>query len=389
MKCQSNLSRVLLFSPGFLLVFLAIPAAVLLNVFLKLGVPLIDFRLMMVNNICFAFLVACRLLAHLARLGKATRYGEEPRPEQEGFLWEGSSDSARGKLSGAGFSFNAGGVYGEKRDFGYLGVVIFYTGLLVMLAVGCWDNLHQFSAVLLDGAGPATKLSRLDSYRTVSRGVMMRKLDALPQLKILSQILPDSTYPKGATEVALVPEEGKPVTTLLLPGEPLPYGPYDVSMSKLVYMSEIVVKGRDGQLLYDGMVQLDPLVKKRGDFRFYGMFQGDVVGGGVYYNPGKKEMMMVVSRNGQRVVADLTFQVEQQVTAGEYTLSCARMGQWSEIHVEHRRHKQFLVLGGIIALFGLAIRLFVRPQRVWLEEAQGGCSVVSIGSETRQLLQAQ
>jgi hypothetical protein len=389
MNCVSRLSRFVLFSPGFLLLFLIIPLAVVLNLVLKLGVPLVDFRLMLVNNLCFAAIVACRLALYLSRARKEIRYGAGGRPLEEGCRFPVSADGARGVFTKAGYAFDPGGGYGEKRDFGYLGTVIFYAGLLLLLAVGCWDNLHQFSGVLLDGIGPATKLSRGESYRSISKGILSHKLDSLPELRILSQILPDSTYPKGATEVALLPEKGEPVTTLLLPGVPLRYGPYDVYMSKLVYMPEIVVRGKDGVLLFDDLVQLDPLVKKRGDFAFYGVFQGGIVGGGIYYNPEKSQMMMVVSRNNQRVVADLTFQVDQQVTAGEYTLSCAKLGQWTEIHVVHRRHKELLMIGGIIALLGLAIRIAIKPQRVWLEEAEGGCSVTAVGGESRKLLQAE
>ena len=127
-------------------------------------------------------------------------------------------------------------------------------------------------------------------------------------------------------------------------------------------------------------------MQKRGVYSFYGLFQGVILGGGVYYQPEKNMLMVVISRGNEKVVTDLAFQVDQQVVKGDYILSCAKMGQWSEIHVIHRRHKGLLVVGGIIAVIGLLLRIAIRPQRVWLEEAPEGCGVKVVGKEAIKLL---
>ena len=100
-------------------------------------------------------------------------------------------------------------------------------------------------------------------------------------------------------------------------------------------------------------------------------------------------MMVVISRGGKKVVADLVFQVDQQAVQGDYILSCAKMGQWSEIHVVHRRHKAIIWLGGIIAVIGLAMRVAIRPQRVWLEEGAEGSAIRSSGKEAKKLLKVE
>ena len=38
--------------------------------------------------------------------------------------------------------------------------------------------------------------------------------------------------------------------------------------------------------------------------------------GGVYYQPEKSTLMVVISRGDKKVVTDMTFQVDQQVAAG-------------------------------------------------------------------------
>jgi hypothetical protein len=386
MNAESKLPRLILFSPWFLLVFLVLPLAVILCLTLHIELPLIGFGSLLVNNICFALLAVCRFVWYLSRAGKGIRYGATLQRPRGSFETSLSCAGATGALAGAGFAFIRGEGYGEKRDLGYLGTTFLYGGLSLLLATGCWGNLRQFSGTLLDGIGPATKLSEAGVYRSLTMGPFAAKLSLMPQLKILSQILPDHTYPKGATEIALIPEHGPPVTTVLFPGVPFHYGAYDFTMSKIVFQPELVIKAKDSRVLFDSFIQLDPLVQKRGDFSFYGSFTGDEVLGGAYFQPEKNLLMLVVTRNGKRVVADLQFQIDQQVVAGDYILSCAKLGQWSEINIVHRRHVALLWVGGFIALVGLAMRIAIRPQRVWLEESAGGCRVTAVGKETLSLI---
>jgi len=389
MKAESKLSRLILVSPWFLLIFLVIPISVILSIKFHVRIPLVGPRLLLVNNICFAFLAACRLLRYLCGLRKEVRYGAAYcRPRQLTGIQIPVTE-ARGVLSLAGYAFTADEGYGEKRDLGYLGTTVLYGGLVILLAAGCWDNMRHFSGVLLDGVGPATKLNSVESYRGLTMGPLAARPDSLPRLLILRQFLPDSTYPKGATEVVLISENGKELKTILKPGDPLRYGVYDIYMAKLVFEPQIVIKTRDSRTLFDAFVKLDPLVQKRGVFSFYGPFEGADLVGGVYYQPEQSLMMVVISRGGKKVVADLVFQVDQQAVQGDYILSCAKMGQWSEIHVVHRRHKAIIWLGGIIAVIGLAMRVAIRPQRVWLEEGAEGSTIRSSGKEAMRLLKVE
>ncbi|WP_236021892.1 cytochrome c biogenesis protein ResB [Geomesophilobacter sediminis] len=387
MKSPSFASRVLFVSPLTLIVFLIIPVAVILSFRLHLGIPFLNFNLLLANNICFALLAIVRLLWYLGRSGKEIRYGEGGRPSSA-YATELPLPEARSVLARGGFVFGADGTYGEKRDRGYLGTVLLYVGLSVVLATGSWNNLRQFAGVVLDGVGPATPLSKPEAYRSLTRGPLAPKMESLPQLRVLSQILPDSTYLRGGTEIALIPAEGKPASTVLLPPTPYVYQNYDIYMTKIVFTPEVIIKTKAGALIFDGFVQLDPLVQKRGVFSFYGPFAGDQAVGGVYYAPDKNLMMMVVTRNNQKVVGDLVFQADQEVTAGDYVLSVAKLGQWSEIHIVHHRNKALLWLGGIIAVLGLAVRLALRPQRVWLDEGEQGCRVASVGRDAKTLLAA-
>lgn len=387
MKDESKLSRLVLVSPWVLLVFLVIPILVILSLKFNLRLPLLGPGLLLANNVCFAVLSFCRLIRYIYCMGKGVRYGSslaKPRGKTEVGL---SASQARGVLENSGFSFTVDGLYGEKREIGFLGTALLYGGLTILLATGSWDNLRQFSGVILDGMGPATDLNKIGSYRSVKKGPVAKMPVSLPSMQILNQYLPDASYPMGGTEIALYSEDGKVAKTILKPRDPYKLGAYDIYMSRLVYEAEIVIRSKAaGVTLFDSIVRLEPLVQKRGAFSFYGLFQGDILGGGVYYQPEKSLLMAVISRGDKKVVTDLVFQVDQQVEQGDYILSCAKMGQWSEIHVVHRRHKGLLWLGGIVALLGLALRIAVRPQRVWLEESSGGCVVRTVGTEAERLL---
>ena len=79
---------------------------------------------------------------------------------------------------------------------------------------------------------------------------------------------------------------------LLKPRGTVRVGAFDIYMAKLVFEPQIVIRNRDSAILFDAFVTLDPLVQKRGVYSFYGLFQGPVVGGGVYFQPEKNTLMV-------------------------------------------------------------------------------------------------
>jgi len=388
MTFASRLSRLLFVSPWLLTVFLVIPLLVILSVTLNVQIFLLGSTTpLLINNICFALITGCRLFRYLAQCNKTIRYGSAGRRPGKSETISVPLAEARTMLAKAGYCFDAQGNYGEKRELGYVGTTVLYAGLFIILSVGSWDNLQQFSGILLDGMGPATDLGKIKSYRSITKGALATIPKSLPRMQIINQQMPDSTYPMGATEVVLHPEGGKPRTYLLKPRDPISIDGYDIYMAKLVFEPQILIKRSDiNQPLFDSIVTLNPLVEKRGVYSFYGLFQGYNLAGGVYYQPEKSSLLVVISRNNKKVVTEMAFQVDQEVKQGDFIVSCAKMGQWSQIHVVHRRHKGLLVMGGIIAALGLLLRIAVRPQRVWLEETAEGCRLWETSGEAAKLL---
>jgi hypothetical protein len=388
MNTDSKFFRYVFISAWPLIIFLVIPILVILSIRLNIQFPLVGTRSLFVNNICLLCIIACRFLRYVSGIGKPVRYGAcLSRPRKDAPLSLPVAE-ARGILENDGYFFTAGGNYGEKRDRGYLGVTLLYAGLLILLTVGIGDNLRQFSGMLLDGMGPATKLNKAEAYLKINKGILAAKLDSLPQMKIVNQFMPGDDYPLGATELALLSPDGKEQSKIIQPGgDRIKYGAYDIYMTRIVFEPVLNVTNRALMPLFHGPVKLRPLVQKVGDYGFYAPFSYSNLDGDVYYQPGKNRLKVLIRQNGMLILnSEMLFQVDQQVTQGDLILSCEKMGQWSEIHVDRRRHMTLLMFGGVIALIGGLLRIVLRPERVWLEETAGGCRVRAVGGEAKRLL---
>lgn len=388
MKIEARLVRLICVSPWFLTVFLIVPFLVILRVRFNLSLPLPGVKnLLLFNNISLGLLVAVRLVYYLAGLLRATRYGSAPAKAVHSLDIDNTPAQVRSTLSAGGFRLDKSGTYGEKTDLGYFGTIIVYAGLLLVLGTGTFDNLYQFSGTLFDGQGRATELSDLKAYRDLITGPFTKAPKSLPKMKIVHQINPNATYPRGATEVAFLFTDGRETKTMLKCPDPYPLGAFDIYMSKMVYEPKLLVTIDQVNTVFAGSVMLDPLVTREHDFSFYGAFVNNNLDGEAYYQPEKSRLKFTL-RQGPLVLVDkeLIFQVEQQQTSGNIAFTVERMGVWSELHVVRRRHVSLLVAGGIIALLGLVMRLAIGRQRVWLEDVYGNCRVSAIGGEAKRIL---
>jgi hypothetical protein len=387
MNGESKLRRLVLVSPWFLLVFLVVPAVTILSFTMHLRLPLVGPKLLLFNNACLAILAACRFFRYLARFKAPIRYDLEQGEPEQGETASLSREQARDALSRAGYLFDAAGRYGEKRDLGYLGTLLLYGGLFLLLGFGTLDNLRQFSATLQDGVGLSTDLAKLESYRLLTKGPLATGIDSLPKMRILNQLMPSGMFPRGATEALFLSPQGKETHALLRPEQPFPYGDFDICMSKVTVEPEIVISTDKQQVVYKGFVKLNPLVRKRDGFSFYGSFAQANLTGDVYFEPDSNRIKVLMRRNGKRVMnAELIFQGERLVGQADLVLTCEKMGLWSELSVVRRRHLPLVAAGGALALIGLLLRLSVGAKRVWLRESAEGILVKSSAADAKRIL---
>lgn len=390
---KSTFLRFLLRSPLVLVVFLVIPAALVLNKTLHVPIPFrITQKLLLFNNIGLLLFLGARAGYYLAGLRKAIRYGESPRPSGQALTAPQPAGEIRQRLSGAGFSLNPEGSYAEKKERGYLGTFLIYIGLFLMLLVGTYENLGQFSGTLLHGIGVPADLSRRGSYFPLLAGPLASP-KGLPKLQVTKQVFASATYPKGASDIILWSKDGKPVgsATLIGSGEPYKYQGYDIYLSKQLVDVALHLKDKNNpeKTVYYDSVKLSPLWKKEGDYSLYGTFRtpkGEE--GEAFYNPDKKTFKFVMTQDGKPVL-DTEYVLHQyrKKETGPYIMSLDALGNWSELHVVRRRHMEFLWVGGVLALLGLLLRIAYRPQRVWLEDSPEGCRVWAVGGESRRIVE--
>ena len=224
---------------------------------------------------------------------------------------------------------------------------------------------------------------------------MLSSSSGLPKLEVTKQIFANSTYKKGASDITIWPKNGsKPIRTMIVgAGDPFQYKGYDIYLSKQLVDVSLSIKSssdRNKVVFYDS-VKLSPLWKKEGDYSMYGTFRTmDGHDGEAFFNPDNNTFKFTLTREGKKMLNSeyVLYQYREKVI-GEYVMSLEALGNWSEIHVVHRRHMEMIWIGGIIALFGLLMRIAFRTQRVWIEATDDGCSVWTIGSEAKKLVSVQ
>jgi cytochrome c biogenesis protein ResB len=383
-----NRSELFFRSPWLLLIFIVIPIMVIFSVVFHFKLPLTHSAYpLLVNNACFGLLALIRFLYYLARLTKKFRYIPSAGVPQKSTIVTQSTDRVCESLSAAGYLLDADGHYGEKHDFGYIGTLLVYAGLFIVFLTGTLDNMYQFSGTIRDGVGIATDLQKLDSFKKVSVGPITADLSTLPKMRIVRQFFPSKTYPEGATEVAFRFPDGKEQETILKAPEPFRAGAYDIYMSKMVYEPRLAITIDNTKPVFNGTVTLDQLPEEVNGFSFHGAFAEGLIDGEVFYQPAKSRLRVIVNQGAQRLIdTELVFQVDRLSRSANFAVTCERMGVWSEIYVVHRRHMSVIFFGGFLALIGLLLRIVIRPQRVWLEETDGGCQVRITGEEANKLL---
>jgi hypothetical protein len=382
----SGATKLFFVSPYFLLVFLVIPAYFVLRIKLRLPV---SGDLLLGNNVLFCVCIALRLVWRILRMRGDVRYGADYRPPKSVLELGRPAAQLQSDLTGVGFHFAADGHYGEKRDFGYLGTTILYVGLLLLLMFGSYDYMREYSVMGRLGVGEPISLDGKGLIGEIEAG-SLAGASRLPLLQVKKQILPNPQWPKGATEIALLSAERKELATgTIAPGKPFRYGGLDYHMTRFIFDALIMVR-KDKTIVYESFVKFFPLPQKKGVYSYYGSLKNDKsenVGGAAWLNPEDKAVHVEATLDGKKIVdTELKLWGKNKITQGEYIAALDGLAQWSEIRVARGRHRVMLMIGAVLAVLGGFLRIVIRPQRVWLEEAEEGCRVRAAGRKTKNLI---
>jgi hypothetical protein len=383
----SGVLRLFFTSPYLLLVFFVIPVYTVLK--LKMHLP-VSGDLLLGNNVLFCVCIALRVVWRLLRMRGNIRYGSESGQPTRTYELGQSVSRLRTELTGVRFNFDSSDHYGERRDLGYLGGTVLYIGLLILLAVGSYDYTHEYSVMCRLGVGEPAVLDGKGLIGEFEAG-FFAGASKLPLLQVRKQILPNQQWPKGATEIALMSEDNKELAkSTIAPGKPFRYGRLEYHMTKFVFDALIVIN-EGNAIIYESFVKFLPMVGKKGEFSYYGGLVNEhsgLVRGIALLNPAdKKKIHVEATLSGNKIVdTDLELWGVNKKTQGKYVAKVDGLAQWSEIRIARGRHWVMLMIGAAFAVIGGFMRVAVRPQRVWLEEAGEGSLVRATGRKTLQLL---
>ena len=386
MKIDAASCRVIFRSRWLLLVFLLIPLVVVAEVLFHIRLLFLNTNYtLLANNICFGLLMLVRFFYYLSGLGRKLRYDRGEKPPRESRDLAGSAAEVRSSLTRAGYLFADDGGYGEKRDYGYLGTLLLYAALSLVLFTGTLDNLMQFSGTFQDGMGVATDLQKLEGFKNLSVGPLSASLSSLPKMQVIRQYYPTKYYPAGATEVAFRFPNGEDRQVVLKAPVPYRAGAFDVYMSRLMYEPKISITLNDKRTVFNGRVLLNQLQEDVDGFSFFGTFVDEGIDGKVFFQPENSHLRVIVHQGVDLLLdTQLVFQKDRLSKTGNLEIMCETMGVWSEFYLVHHRHLWLIFTGGGLALIGLVLRLAIRPRRVWLEETASGCRVSGKGLQAEK-----
>jgi len=382
----SEAKKLLLISPYFLLVFLVIPLYSVLGI--KLNLP-VSGTLLLGNNVLFCICVLVRFFRCVLKIRGGIRYGSDCCQPKSVLELSRPASQLQIELVGAGYIFDSVGRYGEKRDLGYVGTTLLYGALLLLLLFGSYDYMREYSVMVRLGVGEPMSLARTGLVGQIEAGALA-DTNSLPLLQVRKQILPNEQWPKGATEIALLSKDRKELAKgTVAPGKPFRHDGLDYHMTKFLFDALIGIR-KEKSVVYDSFVKFLPLQQKKDAYSYAASLRNNQfpdVNGTAWLIPEKKAMRVEVKLGANKSIDfDLELWGTNKVTQGEYVASFEGLAHWSEIRVARGRHRAVLMIGAVLAVFGGLIRIAIRPQRVWLEEAEEGSRVRAIGGKTLRLL---
>lgn len=387
-KRSTRLLKFLFTSPWFLLIFLIVPAFTVVS---HEQHRAYHQNLLLINNGIFLLCIALRIVWYLVRMPFDIRYGAGCVGVKGFHAVNRPPAELRERLTGAGFRFDHLGSYAEQRDSGYLGTLLLYTGLLLTLAVGSYDNVRQFSGLVLTGIGNPVPLSASASYIGDPIVGPLAAPEMLPQLQIKQMIVSDKKWPHGAVRIGLLDGEGTEIADgFTSPEKPFHYHDYEFRLVSFKYQAGVEIK-QGAEELFAGVLKFGSMPVKQNGFDYYATLPETATGkisADAWFNPETGTMRLIVAKSGKQVVDSyLKMYVKVSDQQGDYQVSFKSLGQAPMIQMVRNRHMPIMMAGLVLALCGLLLRLAFRPQRVWLAEADAGSLVRSSGQHARKLLE--
>jgi len=359
-------------------VFLLVPVLVIVG--RRFGFSYPHPNLLLLNNLLFLVYLGFRFFNYLKRVPKEIRYTDKSVPSGAPFRISLDLAETRVRLINNGYMFDRSGRYGERKDIGFWGAILFHGALLTALAFGSYDYFTQFSGTLLKGLGEPTWLNRSDAYSELAHGFLFSLEDIPYKLQVTEQVEAGPDVPFGASRVELLSTDGTVREEGIIDRRTsLREGPLEIRMGGVVYDVWIIVLTTDNHILYTDWVRLYPLADRAEPYYYQGTFRRpqNEIEGEVYFDPSTKNFRVLVSHKMEKIPAVILDGQgpAHRVTEGSYVIKHEGFGRWSEIYIVKRRHKEVLFTSLALAGVGMLLRLLFRPKRVWVASSGTGTDV--------------
>ncbi|GEM_PF-5703253 len=278
-----------------------------------------------------------------------------------------------------GYRLNKAGTYAERGMARRAArATALATAALIML-VGSYDNLVQFSGVVMLGPGAPQPLNKPATYTMYTKGPLMR-FSSLPyKLKGVERYFPDAVYPLGAAQIRLLSLDDRPLWEESLPalGKVHEYDGFRFSMHALEYDVWLIMTTTGNHVLYTDWIHFYPLDKPVDGYSHRGTLKRDKlndVDGKALFNQVNDELKVELRHKDEHITAVLGKAPDHVKTVGSYVVKNEGIGRWSQIRVMRARHTLLMAfLGGVLLLASSTAALAPR-RRAWLTDgADGGC----------------
>lgn len=303
--------------------------------------------------------------------------------------------SLRRILLQRGYRPNRANTYAERGTVRRIALAGLLASAALLMLVGSYDNLFQFSGVVMLGPGEPVPLNKPATYTVYTKGPLMR-FSSLPyKLKGVERFFPDATFPFGAAQIRLLTLDNRTLwdDSLQALGKVHEYDGFRFSMHALEYDVWLILTTTDNHVLYTDWIHFYPLDKPVDGYSHRGRLKRDVlndVDGTALFNQVNDGLKVELRYKKERITAELGEAPDHVRRIGNYILKNEGIGRWSQIRVMRTRHTPLMAfLGGMLVLAG-GMAIVAPRRRVWLSQSEhDGILLRTDDSELSSGLQSQ
>lgn len=292
-------------------------------------------------------------------------------------------------LMQGGYRLNGATNYAERGTVRRTALAGALVSASLLMMVGSYDNLFQFSGVVMLGTGQPQPLNKPSTYTVYTKGPLMRFASLPFKLKGVERFFPDSAFPFGAAQIRLLTLDDRTLweERLSALGRVHEYGGFRFSMHALEYDVWLILTTMDNHVLYTDWIHFYPLDKPIDGYSHRGRLKKDDlndVDGTALFNQVNDGLLVEMRYKKERIKVELGEAPNHVRTVGKYIVKNEGIGRWSQIRVMRARHTPLMAfLGGMLLLTGCVAMLAPR-RRVWL--IRGGNEGTLLRTDDRDLI---